>query len=104
MAQKFIITRKGDFRLGDVRLHKDLLLPGDECYGGGFYEIDYATSRLLLEGESYDFGPPRWDWLEVEMVTLKVPIAYRGYQIFCRDEEHIRDNSFLPIRLSVEYI
>ena len=32
---KFIITMDGYFRLGMVNQHKDLLLPGDQCIGGG---------------------------------------------------------------------
>ena len=39
MAQKFIITQAGYFRLGDVSMHKDLLLTGDECIGGWIVSI-----------------------------------------------------------------
>ncbi len=36
---KFIITADGYFRLGMVNQHKDLLKPGDQCIGGGYYHF-----------------------------------------------------------------
>jgi hypothetical protein len=57
---KFIITMDGVFRLGMVNQHKDLLKPGDQCIGGGYYHFDYTTNRILLDRESYDFGRPKW--------------------------------------------
>ena len=69
---KFIITMDGYFRLGMVNQHKDLLKPGDQCVGGGYYHFDYTTNRILLDRESYDFGRPKWHLLD----TLKVPSVY----------------------------
>ena len=40
---KFIITLNGVFRLGMVNQHKDLLKPGDQCIGGGYYRFDDTT-------------------------------------------------------------
>lgn len=74
---KFIITDTGWLRLGMVNMHKDLLEPGEECLGGGYYEFDYLSSRLLLSGRSYDFGRPQWRWLD----NLRVPKAYSGLRI-----------------------
>ena len=74
---KFIITADGFLRLGMVNMHKDLLLPGDECIGGGYYQFDYVSNRLILDRKSYDYGKPKWHWLDV----LKVPSVYRGLQI-----------------------
>ena len=34
---KFIITTDGVFRLGMVNQHKELLKPGDQCIGGGYW-------------------------------------------------------------------
>jgi len=34
---KFIITMDGVFRLGMVNQHKELLKPGDQCIGGGYW-------------------------------------------------------------------
>ena len=64
---KFIITMDGYFRLGKVNQHKDLLKPGDQCIGGGYYHFDYTTNRILLDREFYDFGRPKWHLLD----TLK---------------------------------
>ncbi|MCM1141574.1 MAG: hypothetical protein NC453_23630 [Muribaculum sp.] len=74
---KFIITADGFLRLGMVNMHKDLLLPGDVCIGGGYYQFDYVSNRLILDRKSYDYGKPKWHWLDV----LKVPSVYRGLQI-----------------------
>lgn len=63
--------------MGMVDLHRDLLLAGETCYGGGYYEFDYIGNRLLLSGESTDFGVPRWTWIDV----LHVPEVYRGLRI-----------------------
>ncbi len=78
---KFIITGGGFLRLGMVALHRELLLPHEECLGGGFYEFDYVGGKLLLSGKSFDYGPPRWGRVEV----LKVPEQYRGLTIVYRD-------------------
>ena len=74
---KFIITMDGHFRLGMVYQHEDLLKPGDQCIGGGYYSMDFLSNRLLLDRSSYDFGLPRWHYLDV----LKVPSMYRGWRI-----------------------
>ena len=82
---KFIITKDGHFRLGMVKLHEHLLQPGDHCLGGGYYQFDHTNNRILLDRESYDFGPPQWDMID----QLKVPSTYRGMQIIYqyRDED-----------------
>ena len=43
---KFIITMDGVFRLGMVNQHKDLLKPGDQCIGGGYYHFDFVSNRM----------------------------------------------------------
>ena len=91
MAQKFIITAQGHFRLGDVRLHKHLLEPGDTCYGGGFYQID-------------DYGRPLWDRLIYRQTTLKVPEAYRGMQIVYHPEDQFADDLVITHELPIEYV
>ena len=97
---KFIITQEGYFRLGEVRMHKDLLLPGDRCYGGGFFEVDYISNRLLLHGESYDYGRPRWKYIDV----LLVPEEYRGMTIIYQGEYATEDDFVVSAELTVEYV
>jgi hypothetical protein len=91
--QKFIITQEGVFRYGNVRMHKDLLEDRDQCIGGGFYEFDYVSNRLLLSGKSYDFGTPQWDYID----SLKMPEVFRGLTILYEGE---KVNDFVRI----EYI
>ena len=64
-----------------VTLHRDLLMPHEQCLGGGFYEYDYVGNRLLLSGKSFDYGPPRWSKVDV----LHVPEAFRDVPILYRD-------------------
>lgn len=78
---KFIITGGGHLRLGMVTLHRDLLMPNEECLGGGFYEFDYVGNRVLLSGKSYDYGPPRWGKIEV----LLVPEGLKGMAVLYRN-------------------
>ena len=78
---KFIITSGGHLRLGMVTLHRDLLMPHEQCLGGGFYEYDYADNMLILSGKSFDYGTPRWGKIKV----LKIPEAYRNVPVIYRD-------------------
>ena len=69
--------------MGMVSQHKDLLKPGDQCIGGGYYYIDYTSNRILLDRSSYDFGKPKWHLLD----QLVVPVAYRGMRlVYCYDD------------------
>lgn len=81
--QKFIITSDGVFKYGNVRMHRNLLEGGETCIGGGFYEFDFVSNRLLLSGRSYDFGTPQWGRIE----TLKVPAALQGLTILYENED-----------------
>ncbi len=74
---KFILTTDGHLRLGMVHLHRELLEPQDHCAGGGFYRFDAVEGRLLLERESYDYGPPRWSAVD----RLIVPRDYEGLRL-----------------------
>lgn len=80
--QKFIITDKGVFKYGNVRMHRDLLAAGESCIGGGFYEFDYISNRLLLSGQSYDFGRPQWSRID----TLFLPGPFRGLTVLYEGE------------------
>ena len=93
---KFIITDGGHLRLGEVTLHRELLMPHEQCLGGGFYEFDYASNRLLLSGKSFDYGPPRWSRVE----TLLIPEAYRNVTIVYRDhwDDELNITDTFPIK------
>lgn len=95
---KFIITMDGYLRLGMVNMHEDLLQPGDQCIGGGYYYFDYASNRILLDRESYDFGRPKWHYLEV----VKIPSAYRGMCITYYDDVS-HENYEVSEELKIEY-
>lgn len=79
MAWKFVITNKGYLRMGDVKLHRDLLWPDDWCLGGGFYRFDYVNKQVILDRESYDYGRPQWSKLVAAGIRLRVPKEYEGF-------------------------
>ena len=99
LLPKFIITMDGVFRLGMVNQHKHLLKPGDQCIGGGYYQFDFVSNRLLLDRASYDFGRPRWHLLD----TLKVPSTYRGLLIIYTYDDGSQDDFDATKELKVEY-
>lgn len=74
---KFIVTEDGILRLGRARRHCELLKAGERCIGGGYYEFDTLSNRLLLSGASSEFGEPAWDKIE----RLKVHPCYQGLSI-----------------------
>lgn len=96
---KFIITIDGFFRLGMVNQHQDLLKPGDQCIGGGYYYIDYTSQRLVLDRQSYDFGRPKWHLLKV----LRIPSAYRGLRLIYKYDDGFHDDFDVSGQLQIEY-
>lgn len=88
---------EGYFRLGKVNLHKDLLQPRDSCLGGGYYQFDYTSNRIILDRSSYDYGKPRWHLLD----TLKVPSTYRGVRLVYFDDDGEEFN--VSQELQIEY-
>lgn len=96
---KFIITMDGYLRMGMVNQHKDLLKGDDQCIGGGYYQFDWASNRLLLDRSSYDFGRPRWHLLE----KLKVPTVYRGLRIVYLYDDGFHDDVEVSDELQIEY-
>ena len=101
---KFIITMNGYLRMGMVSQHKQLLkltdrLRGDECIGGGYYHIDYASNRIILDRFSYDFGKPKWHLLEI----LKVPEAYRGFRLVYQYDDNYHEEFDVSNELMIEY-
>ena len=78
MEPKFILTLDGHLRIGSVQMHKDLLVPNDTCIGGGFWEIDPISMKLLLSGKSYVYGKPKWNFVTGK---LYVPKDYEGLRI-----------------------
>lgn len=95
MQPKFILTLDGYLRIGNVNMHKDLLLPNDTCIGGGYWEIDYVSHRLMLSGRSYDYGKPKWNFVEGK---LFVPRDYNGLLI-----EYQGDSMIDDVNVSEEY-
>ena len=80
-----------------VQMHKDLLRGGDNCVGGGYYEFDYISAKLILSSKSYDFGYPQWSRIE----SLSVPAYLEGLSIVYRrapKEEETRIADLMPIK------
>ena len=96
---KFIITMDGHFRLGMVNQHKDLLKPGDQCIGGGYYRFDFISNRIILDRESYDFGKPKWHLLD----TLKVPSTYKMLRIMYVYDDGFHEDFNVSEELTIVY-
>ena len=74
---KFILTKDGTLRLGMVKRHQELLKGHETCIGGGFYEFDTLSHRLLLSGASSEYGEPSWD----KVSSITVSMLYQGMEI-----------------------
>ncbi|MBQ6189585.1 MAG: hypothetical protein IJK45_05375 [Bacteroidaceae bacterium] len=98
-APKFIITMDGYFRMGMVKQHEDLLIGDDVCIGGGYYQFDWTSNRLILDRKSYDFGQPRWHLLEI----LKVPEQFRGLHIIYTYDDDFHEDFIVSDELKIEY-
>ena len=96
---KFIITMDGFLRLGMVNQHKDLLIGNDQCIGGGYYQFDWTSNRLILDRASYDFGRPRWHLLD----TLKVPASYQGLRIVYVYDDDFHEEYDVSDALNIEF-
>ena len=96
---KFILTMDGYPRIGMVHLHSELVLPGDNPIGGGFFDVDYLSNRLILYRQSHDYGVPRWHLVEV----LHVPTEYRGYSIKYIYDDGWHEDFNVSDSLPVEY-
>lgn len=97
---KFIITSDGHLRLGWVHMHRDLLQPGDKCFGGGYFFVDSVSMQLKLDRSSYDYGRPMWHLL----TRLVVPHEYRGMSIVYSYDDDDCGDVILSDILTVEYI
>ena len=97
---KFILTSSNYLRLGMVHQHKNLLYPGERCYGGGYYEFDHLSNRLILTGTSYDFGRPKWE----RFATLYVPEAFRGLRIIYRTRSNGEGDFIVNDEIQIEYV
>ena len=86
-------------RLGMVNQHANLLKPGEQCIGGGYYQFDWAGNRMVLDRASYDFGRPRWHLLE----SLKVPAQYRGLRIVYTYDDGFHEDFNVSDELRIEY-
>ena len=96
---KFIITMDGYFRMGMVNQHKDLLKPGDQCIGGGYYTFDFVSNRIILDRSSYDFGKPRWHLLD----KLIIPSTCRGLRLVYVYDDGFHDDFNVSEALKIEY-
>lgn len=97
---KFIITDRGVLRLGMVARHRELLKPGEICYGGGYYELDYISHRLLLSGLSTDFGEPAWERLQ----AIRISAYYRGLTILYSSWDNWAEPFPVSEKLDIIYI
>jgi len=78
--RKFIIVKDWsgkniEIRIGYPIYHRDLLNKSDEknnidCYGGGYWDLDYENKTITLYGSSDDFGKPNKKDIEAAIKNL----------------------------------
>ena len=90
----------GYLRMGMVNQHKELLKPGDQCIGGGYYHFDFISNSIILDRVSYDFGKPKWHLKDV----LKVPSTYKGMRIVYRYDDNYHEDFQVSDELNIEYV
>ena len=96
---KFIITKEGTLRLGNVKRHCELLKAGESCIGGGYYSLDYITHRLLLSGASSEYGELAWELIE----RLKVSSFYKGLEIVYSSWDSWKEEFPVSDRMEIIY-
>lgn len=99
LLPKFVITMEGILRMGMVAQHKDLLLPGEQSIGGGYYRIDPEERRIIMDRSSYDFGKPLWHLLKV----LHVPSKCRGMEMVYVYDDSMHEAFNVSDELRIEY-
>ena len=97
---KFILTKDGTLRLGMVKRHLELLKAGESCIGGGYYEVDALSHRLLLSGASSEYGEPSWDKVD----CIKVSAYYQGLEISYTSWDNWKEEFPVSERLEVIYM
>lgn len=97
---KFILTRDGTIRLGVVKRHIELLKPGETCIGGGYYELDYITHKLLLNGASSEYGEPDWNKTD----NIKISAYYQGLDITYTSWDSWKEVFPVSERLDINYL
>ena len=78
--RKFIIVKDWSgknvkIRIGYPLYHRDLLNKSDEkdhinCYGGGYWSVDFENKTIKLYGSSDDFGKPKKDDIQKAIKNL----------------------------------
>lgn len=97
---KFILTKDGTLRLGMVKRHLELLRAGEICIGGGYYEIDTLSHRLLLSGASSEYGEPSWE----KVGSLKLSALYQGLEIIYTSWDRWKDEVTISSIMEIIYL
>lgn len=97
---KFILTKDGTLRLGMVKRHLELLRAGEICIGGGYYEIDTLSHRLLLSGASSEYGEPSWE----KVGNLKLSALYQGLEIIYTSWDRWKDEVTISSIMEIIYL
>ncbi len=61
---RFVVIEKGsnitELRFGEVDFHKNLVLAGEKCLGGGFAKVKADAKQVIMWDKSHDFGYPKF--------------------------------------------
>jgi hypothetical protein len=78
MALKWIISIDNEFRMGNVSLHRDLLISSEkkQCLGGGYFHM-LDNDELLLYSSSSDFGQVTEDEFKGMLIRGGLKLKYK---------------------------
>jgi hypothetical protein len=96
---KFILTKDSTLRLGMVKRHLELIRAGEVCIGGGYYQPDTISHRLLLSGASSEYGEPAWDKVD----RIRISAYYQGFEITYSSWDSWKEEFPVSERLEVIY-
>ena len=83
-----------------VKRHLELPRAGEICIGGGYYEIDTLSHRLLLSGASSEYGEPSWE----KVGNLKLSALYQGLEIIYTSWDRWKDEVTISSIMEIIYL
>lgn len=84
LKQKFVITQDSHFKMGRVKLHKEL---DKNARSGGFWFYDKEENTVYIYGKSEDFG--QFTVREIDNSIPQIKLRFRGAKVIVTNDEHM---------------
>lgn len=95
-------TADAILRIGNPIYHKDLVRDNEICLGGGDWEVNKDDNEMILNGQSGDFGVPKFGMaknilIDAELKQYKMTYFYPCYypykEMGDNGVEHVSDRA-----------